>query len=92
MNNTGRPAEGVLEVQVWKGGATKGGAPYLANYRRDIFLAGQARKTVQLTVDPDFISRPLAIRFTSAAGKGWARDRFAPPFFAGAGAAADERQ
>jgi len=66
LNNTGRPAEGVLEVQVWKGGATKGGAPYLANYRRDIFLAGQARKTVQLTVDPDFISRPLAVRFTSA--------------------------
>ena len=66
LNNTGRPAEGVLEVQVWKGGATKGGAPYLANYRRDIFLAGQARKTVQLTVDPDFISRPLAIRFASA--------------------------
>ena len=69
LNNTGRPAEGVLEVQVWKGGATKGGVPYLANYRRDIFLAGQARKTVQLTVDPDFISRPLAIRFDSAEAK-----------------------
>lgn len=69
LNNAGRPAEGVLEVQVWKGGATKGGAPYLANYRRDVFLAGQARKTVQLTVDPDFISRPLAIRFNSAEAK-----------------------
>ena len=69
LNNTGRPAEGVLEVQVWKGGATKGGAPYLANYRRDIFLAGQARKTVQFTVDPDFISRPLAIRFDGAEAK-----------------------
>jgi hypothetical protein len=69
LNNTGRPAEGVLEVQVWKGGATKGGAPYLANYGRDIFLAGQSRKTVQLTVDPDFISRPLAIRFNSAEAK-----------------------
>ena len=66
LSNTGRPVEGVLEVQVWKGGATKGGAPYLANYRRDIFLAGQARKTIQLTVDPDFISRPLAIRFFGA--------------------------
>ncbi|HKY09001.1 MAG TPA: hypothetical protein VJQ55_12195 [Candidatus Binatia bacterium] len=65
LNNTGRPAEGVLEVQVWKGGATKGGAAYLANYRRDVFLAGRSRKTVQLTVDPDFISRPLAIRFHS---------------------------
>ncbi|MGH7852325.1 MAG: hypothetical protein ACREP3_02715, partial [Candidatus Binatia bacterium] len=69
LNNTGRSAEGVLEVQVWKGGATKGGAAYRANYRRDIFLAGQARKTVQLTVDPDFISRPLAIRFNSADAK-----------------------
>jgi hypothetical protein len=69
LNNTGRPAEGVLEVQVWKGGATRGGAAYLANYRRDIFVAGQARKTVQLTVDPDFISRPLVIRFNSAEAK-----------------------
>ena len=69
LNNTGRPAEGVLEVEVWKGGATKGGAPYVAKYRRDVFLAGRARKTVQLTVDPDFISRPLAIRFHSAEAK-----------------------
>ena len=66
LSNTGRPAEGTLEVRVWKGGATKGGAPYLVNYRRDLFLAGQARKTVQFTVDPDFISRPVTISFTSA--------------------------
>ncbi len=66
LSNTGRPVEGMLEVQVWKGGATKGGAPYLANYRREIFLAGQSRKSVQLTVDPDFISRPLSIKFTAA--------------------------
>jgi hypothetical protein len=66
LSNTGRPAEGVLEAQVWKGGATKGGAPYLANYQRDVFLPGQASKTVQLTVDPDFISRPLVIRFNAA--------------------------
>lgn len=64
--NTGRPVEGMLEVQVWKGGATKGGTPYRAIYRRDIFLGGQARKTIQLTVDPDFISRPLTIRFLGA--------------------------
>ena len=69
LSNNGRPAEGVLEVQVWKGGATKGGTPYLANYRREVFVAGQARKTVQLTVDPDFISRPLVIRFDSAVAK-----------------------
>jgi hypothetical protein len=65
LNNSGRPAEGVLQVQVWKGGATKGGAPFAVNYRREVFLPAQARKTVQLTVDPDFISRPLAITFSS---------------------------
>lgn len=63
--NSGRPAEGHLEVQVWKGGAIKGGTPYALKYRRELFLAGQARKTVQLTVDPDFISRPLTISFSS---------------------------
>lgn len=66
LANTGRPAEGVLEVQVWKGGATKGGAPYPAHYRREVFVPGQSRKTVQLTIDPDFLSRPLGIRFSSA--------------------------
>ena len=69
LSNTGRPVEGVLEVQVWKGGATKGGAPYRASYRRDVFLAGQTRRSIQLTVDPDFISRPLAIRFSGAEAK-----------------------
>ncbi len=69
LSNSGRPAEGVLVVQVWKGGATKGGAPFEVNYRREVFLAAQARKTVQLTVDPDFISRPLAISFASLAGR-----------------------
>ena len=67
LANSGRPAEGVLEVQVWKGGATKGGAPFLVNYRREVFLAAQADKTIQFTVDPDFISRPLTIKFTSPA-------------------------
>lgn len=64
LSNTGRPAEGTLDVRVWKGGATKGGAPYLVDYRREVFLAAQARKTVQFTVDPDFISRPLTISFS----------------------------
>jgi hypothetical protein len=68
LNNSGLPAEGVLQVQVWKGGATKGGAPFAVNYRREVFLAAQARKTIQLTVDPDFISRPLTITFASRAG------------------------
>jgi hypothetical protein len=69
LDNTGRPVEGTLEVRVWKGGATKGGAPYRVNYRREVFLAAQARKTVQLTVDPDFISRPLMITFSSTEGR-----------------------
>jgi hypothetical protein len=68
LSNSGRPAEGTLEITVWKGGATKGGAPYPLYYRRDVFLSPQSRKTVQLTVDPDFISRPLKITFLSPTG------------------------
>ena len=68
LSNSGRPAEGTLEITVWKGGATKGGAPYPLYYRRDVFLSPQSRKTVQLTVDPDFISRPLKIMFLSPTG------------------------
>jgi len=66
LSNNGRPAEGTLDVQVWKGGATKGGAPYPVKYRRELFLAAQSRKTIQFTVDPDFISRPLKITFSGA--------------------------
>src|SRR5262245_40980609 len=69
LSNSGRPAEGTLEITVWKGGATTGGAPYPLYYRRDVFLSPQSRKTVQLTVDPDFISRPLKIVFSSPTGK-----------------------
>ncbi|HWH77789.1 MAG TPA: hypothetical protein VNT76_10480, partial [Candidatus Binatus sp.] len=68
LTNSGRPADGRLEVQVWKGGATKGGAPFAVNYRREVFVAAQSRKSIQLTVDPDFISRPVKIIFTSPAG------------------------
>lgn len=66
LSNTGRPAEGTLDVRIWKGGVVKGGAPYLVSYRREVFLASQARKTVQFTIDPDFVSRPLIINFLSA--------------------------
>ena len=69
LDNSGRPAEGLLEVRIWKGGATKGGLPYPLVHRREIFLPAQARKTVQFTVDPDFISRPLAITFFSPAAR-----------------------
>jgi hypothetical protein len=57
LSNSGRPAEGTLEIAVWKGGATKGGVPYPLYYRRDIFLSPQSRKTLP-TVDPDFTSYP----------------------------------
>jgi len=69
LYNSGRPAEGLLEVRIWKGGATKGGLPYPLLHRQEIFLPAQARKTVQFTVDPDFISRPLAITFVSPAAR-----------------------
>ncbi len=69
LTNSGRPAEGTLDVQVWKGGVTKGGTPYPVKYRREVFLAAQSRKTLQLTVDPDFISRPLTIVFNSSTAK-----------------------
>jgi hypothetical protein len=65
LSNSGRPADGTLEIAVWKGGATKGGVPYPLHYRRDVFLSAQSRKIVQLTVDPDFVSRPLKITFLS---------------------------
>jgi len=65
LGNSGRPVAGTLDVQVWKGGVTKGGTAYPVKYRREVFLAAQSRKTLQLTVDPDFISRPLTILFTS---------------------------
>ncbi|MBM4262217.1 MAG: hypothetical protein FJ145_12400 [Deltaproteobacteria bacterium] len=68
LSNNGRPAEGILEVRAWKGGATRGGALYPIDHRREVFLGSQGRKTVQFTIDPDFISRPLAIKFTSPAG------------------------
>ena len=66
LHNPGRPVEGMFEVQVWKGGATKGGSAYAAYYRREVFLPGQSRKSIQITIDPDFLSRPLVIRFTAS--------------------------
>lgn len=63
--NTGRPAEGRLEVRVWKGLASKAGAPYALYSRKELFLPAQSKKSVVFTVDPDFISRPLTITFSS---------------------------
>jgi len=64
LSNTGRPAEGILEVRIWKGGASKAGALYAVYFRREIFLPAQSKKNVEFTVDPDFISRPLTISFS----------------------------
>jgi hypothetical protein len=63
--NSGRPADGVLEIQVWKGGATQGGVPYATFHRREVFLPAQSDRRVQFTIDPDFLSRPLKIQFSS---------------------------
>ncbi len=67
LENIGRPAEGVLEIQVWKGGAVQGGVPYLTFHRREVFLPARSRRSVQFTIDPDLLSRPLKIQFTSTA-------------------------
>jgi len=67
LDNIGRPADGILEIQVWKGGATQGGVPYRVFHRREVFLPARSRRTVQFTIDPDVLSRPLKIQFTSAA-------------------------
>ena len=63
--NTGRPAEGILEVRAWKGLASKAGVPYALYSRKELFLPAQSKKSVEFTVDPDFISRPLTITFSS---------------------------
>jgi hypothetical protein len=68
LANSGRSAEGTVDVRVWKGGATKGGVPYPLIYRHEVFVPAQSRKTVEFTVDPDFISRPLTITFSSPMG------------------------
>jgi hypothetical protein len=69
LSNSGRPTDGILAIRVWKGGAVKGGAPYPLDYRREVYVAAQSRKNIQLTVDPDFVSRPLTITFSSPLGK-----------------------
>ncbi|HXG51236.1 MAG TPA: hypothetical protein VNN77_07525 [candidate division Zixibacteria bacterium] len=66
LTNTGPEVQGNLDVRVWRGGAPRGGNPYPFHYRQQVFLAPQARKSVRLTVDPDFVSRPLTITFSSA--------------------------
>ena len=66
LENIGRPTEGILEIEVWKGGAAQGGAAHRTLHRREVFLPARARRVVQLTIDPDLLSRPLKIQFTAA--------------------------
>ncbi|TMA13255.1 MAG: hypothetical protein E6J89_01985 [Deltaproteobacteria bacterium] len=65
VGNLGRPVEGLLEVKVWKGGATKGVEPYLVQHQKEISLSAQAKKRVQFTVEPDSISRPVTVTFST---------------------------
>lgn len=67
LENIGLPAEGVVEIEVWKGGAAQAGLPYRTVHRREVFLPARSRRAVQFTIDPDLLSRPLKIQFTSAA-------------------------
>jgi hypothetical protein len=69
LRNSGRPVEGALDIQVFKGSATTAGAAYPLIYRRELFLSAQSEKTVHFTVDPDYISRPLTITFRTPDGK-----------------------
>ncbi|MGH7831377.1 MAG: hypothetical protein ACREP8_14495, partial [Candidatus Binatia bacterium] len=64
--NSGRSVEGALEIKVWKGGAVKGTGLYPVYYRKQLFLPSQSRKTIQFTVDPDSLSRPLTVSFSSS--------------------------
>src|SRR5688500_15497247 len=45
LDNIGRPADGILEIQVWKGGAAQGGVPYRIFHRREVFLPARSRRT-----------------------------------------------
>ncbi|HEX2827818.1 MAG TPA: hypothetical protein VHP37_15805 [Burkholderiales bacterium] len=66
LENIGASTEGILEIGVWKGGPEQGGAAYQAFHRREVFLPARSRRSVELTVDPDVLNRPLEIRFTGA--------------------------
>jgi hypothetical protein len=68
LAGAGQPTEGILEVQVWKRGGAKGIDAYPVYYRKPVFLA-QSRKSIPFTIDPDFLSRPLKVSFSSPTQK-----------------------
>src|SRR3989338_5466206 len=65
LTNSGRPVEGTVEIRLWKGGASRGVGGYPFYYQREVFLSAQSRKSIQFTVDPDSLSRPLTVGFLS---------------------------
>lgn len=73
LRNSGRPVEGNLEVKVWKGGPARGQGSYAFYYHKEIFLPAQSRKTVHFTIDPDSVSKPLVVTFSSQ-GLRWSRE------------------
>ena len=64
LSNTGGPVEGVLEVQVWKGGATKGGAPARQTAARTV-----ARAPRMSAPSPPMIMRPSLAGMAVLAGQ-----------------------
>jgi hypothetical protein len=65
LTNSGRPVDGLLEVRVWKGGATRGIEPYLFQHQKEVSLSAQSKKSVRFTIEPDSISRPVTVSFLS---------------------------
>lgn len=63
LANAGGPVEGTLEVRIWKGGPARSSGAYPVYHRSHVLLPAQARKSVLFTVDPDSVSRPLALTF-----------------------------
>jgi len=63
LANSGKPADGVLELEVWKGGPSKVMAAYPFYHQREVFLAAGGRRRVQFTVHPDSMARPLKVTF-----------------------------
>lgn len=61
--NHGRPVEGMLRAQVWKGGPTRGGALHPLLYEKRLFVSARSERRVQLVIEPDLIGRPVVVTF-----------------------------
>jgi hypothetical protein len=82
VTNLGPPVRGILEVKVWKGGASRGVPLYPFCYKREVFLSAQSQKSIPFAVDPDSLGMPLSVSFSSPTGR-WSkeidlRDHFSP--------------